>query len=136
MMHMVFFCRQKTNQYNYSVKQCILVRKREYYVMRTSKMSLNSNDNNLACLMYWAVLCWNPHPNWMYSSRDIAILAMLKQQNSKEIEFYYWLYLKINIPTHFAWSHHKWFVDFEKIYVFLSDFLHVCWHSNTVCWPL
>ena len=42
---------------------------------------------------------WLKSPqNWAYGSRDMAFVVMLRTiEYKKEIEHYYWLYLKINI---------------------------------------
>ena len=51
-------------------------------------------------------------PDLAYGSRDIAILVMLKQANTKEIEYYYWLYLKINISEfRLIWLDHITYVS-------------------------
>ena len=46
-----------------------------------------------------AILCWKPHQNWTYGSKDIAILVMLKiiKYKGNCILIPIWIYLKINI---------------------------------------
>ena len=51
-------------------------------VIKLNESELGGNKNSvLIYIVYFkskATLCWNPHQNWTYGSRDIAISAMFE----------------------------------------------------------
>ena len=72
-------------------------------------MSLNSVFIFIVCYTVKAILCWKPHQNW---TRDITILVLLKTTKYKGNSMLLFALTKNQyqwVPTHFAWSHHKWF---------------------------
>ena len=69
--------------YRFKLQIVVWQEKTQIYVMRSSKMSLNSKTNkNLVFITLYASISKlyhaESHQNWTYGSRDIAILVMLK----------------------------------------------------------
>ena len=99
----------------------------------SSKMSLNSKNIKtqvFILIIYYNFrpkLCWKPHKNWAYGSRDIAILVMLKTIKYKGNLMLLLALSKnkyLRVPTHFTWSHHIWHV--------WRKWNHV-WHRSVLC---